>query len=80
MKRKLNVAPFLIALASLILVSQAIAQGADVAVIVNPNISMANVTMAELRKSSPERSVLGRAVCPSSSLCAARVVTSVLSC
>jgi phosphate transport system substrate-binding protein len=50
MKRKFKVAIFLIVLAGLMLVSRAFAQGTDVAVIVNPNNSVANVTMAELRK------------------------------
>jgi phosphate transport system substrate-binding protein len=50
MKRKLKVAKFLIVLAGLMLVSRALGQGTDVAVIVNPNNSVANVTLSELRK------------------------------
>jgi phosphate transport system substrate-binding protein len=48
-KRKLPIASFLI-LAGLCLASQANAQGTDVAVIVNPNNSVAAVTMTDLRK------------------------------
>jgi phosphate transport system substrate-binding protein len=49
MQRRLHIAS-LLALLSLSFLSQANAQGTDVAVIVNPNNSVANVTMADLRK------------------------------
>lgn len=50
MKRKLEIARLVIVFASVILVSQGVAQDNDVAVIVNPNSSVANLTMPELRK------------------------------
>lgn len=49
MKKTLHIAPFLFAL-TVLAVSQAAAQGTDVAVIVNINNSVTNVTMGDLRK------------------------------